>query len=42
MSMIVDWFHPDFDRTELPHIYERTRGADGVLKERIITAEDDD
>ena len=40
--MIVDWFHPDFDRTELPHIYERTRGADGVLKERIITAEDDD
>ena len=39
--MIVDWFHPDFDRTELPHIYERTRGTDGVLIEKIITSEDD-
>ena len=40
--MIVNWFHPTFDRTEAPHIYERTRGEDGVLHERIITEDDED
>jgi len=40
--MIVDWFHPDFDKSEPPHIYERTRGVDGKLVERIITIDDED
>ena len=39
--MIVDWFHPDFDKSELPHIYERTRGPDGVLHERIVLPTDE-
>ncbi len=34
--MIVDWFHPDFDKSEPPVIYERTRGEDGYLLERLI------
>lgn len=40
--MIVDWFHPDFDKSEPPHIYERTRGDDGILHERFLTPEDED
>ena len=40
--MIVDWYHPDFDRSEPPHIYERTRGSDGKLVERFITPDDAD
>ena len=39
--MIVDWFHPDFDKSEPPHIYERTRGEDGVLHENLILPEDE-
>jgi DNA polymerase elongation subunit (family B) len=39
--MIVDWFHPDFDKSEPPHIYERTRGEDGILHENLILPEDE-
>ena len=39
--MIVDWFHPDFDRSEPPFIYERTRGSDGILHEKMITPDDE-
>lgn len=38
--MIVDYLSDD--PYEPPTIYVRTRGADGVLKERYITHEDDD
>ena len=49
--MIVDYFYPSsaYLKThkglvhsgEAPFIYERTRGADGILKEKIITPEDE-
>ena len=38
--MIIDWFSDFFD--DPPVIYERTRGADGVLHERYIMVGDDD
>ncbi len=38
--MIIDWFTDD--PYEPPVIYERTRGADGVLHERYIMKGDDD
>ncbi len=49
--MIVDYFYPSgaylkthkglVHNDEAPFLYERTRGADGVLKEKVITPEDD-
>ena len=38
--MIIDWFTDD--PYDPPTIYERTRGADGVLHERYIMKGDDD
>ncbi len=38
--MIIDYLSDD--PYEPPTIYVRTRGADGVLKERYITHEDDE
>ena len=38
--MIIDWYTDDYD--EPPILYERTRGADGVLHERHIMKGDDD
>ena len=38
--MIIDWFTDD--PYEPPVLYERTRGADGVLHERYIMKGDED
>ena len=38
--MIIDWFTDD--PYDPPILYERTRGADGVLHERYIMHDDDD
>jgi hypothetical protein len=38
--MIIDWFKDSYDEPII--LYERTRGADGVLHERYIMEGDDD
>ena len=38
--MIIDYFYPNRDGDELPHLYERTRGEDKIVKTRTITPED--
>ena len=38
--MIIDWFSES--PSDPPVLYERRRGADGVLHERYIMSEDDD
>lgn len=42
IDVIVDWFYPNNAMEDDPLIYVRTRGADGVLHERIIGPDDDD
>ena len=41
IAVIVDWFYPSNAMEDDPLIYIRTRGADGILHERVIEPEDE-